>query len=278
MARTPRHTSRRTAEATPVGPFETDQDLGIGQELDGPDDRGNGEKAGDDLAALMSHPALQAAIDAAVAQRLAQLGAPVASAVPASSEAFQAFTATLKHLIESQTMQMPGYQKPLSADEMDRRAKGHIEMRALLKECEAKGRPPLWEVGEGGFFECTNALEFIQGQQIRTYLPPAEGFVPLNAEAEAVHAAMMVWIGGPTPHIGDQVEAAKIAASQAPLVTGALQPARRPGLVEVVADVAPTTTKPQRRSMGSIVPERREISMAERAAGPAGPVFIGAEA
>lgn len=268
MSREPRHTPKAASD----GPFETDEDLGIGEELDlGGHD---GDSAA--LAALVANPAFAKLIDAAVAARMAQLGAPAAAA-PANTEAFSAFTETLKHLIDAQSMQLPGYQKPLPADEIDRRLRGKVEMLALLADYEKQGDAPLWEVGEGGFFECTNALEFGPGQLIRTFLPPPEDFVPQNEAARKVHAAMMQWIGGPTPSIGEQVQAAHIASKQPPLISGALQADRRPGLVEVVDVGAKTTARPMRRSMGSIVPERREIGLAERAAGPSGPVFVGAE-
>jgi hypothetical protein len=203
------------------------------------------------------------------------MGAPT-SAPATQSEDFKAFTETLKHLIEVNSMQQAGYIRPMSADEVDRRAAGLIEMRALLREYEEKGTPPLYVVGENDiFFECANAVEYGPGSQIRTYLPPSENFIPKNEQAEMVYAAMVQWIGGKTPGIGEQVEAAIIASKQAPpLVTGALQPERRPGLVELVDE--PKVDVSRKRVSGTIVPERHGLGVADRAA--TGPVFVGEQA
>lgn len=245
---------------------DSDEALGIGVE-DDPDPQGA-------LDALMANPALAKLIDAAVAARLAQMGAPAAAAVP-QSEAFTAFTETLKHLIDAQALQQPGYIKPLPAEELDRRAAGYVEMTALLERFQTANTPPLWMVGDNGFFECTNALEFQPGDEIRTYLPPAEDFIPRNVQAEQVHAAMLQWIGGRTKSIGEQVEAAMIAAKQAPLISNVLQTVKPAGPVELVN--RPTEAdlpSRKRRGMGTIVPERRDVSAAERMAGPAGPTFV----
>lgn len=253
----------------------TDEELGIGVEDEAPE--------ADALTAMLANPAFAALIDAAVTARMAQMGAPAA---PASSEAFQAFTQSIKHLIDTQAMQQPGYIKPLPSDEIDRRLAGKVEMDALLRRYEQAGTPPLWTVGEQGFFECTNALEFVEGEQIRTYLPPVEDFIPGNDEARQVHTAMMQWIGGPTPGIGEQVEAAMIAAKQAPLVSNIMTTETRKSPVELITQRAapgvradaPEKASAKRRSAGTIVPERRDISMAERVGAPAGPVFVSADA
>jgi hypothetical protein len=245
---------------------QTDKELGIGEET-------AGDQSAAQMAALLANPAMQKLIDAAVAARLTQMGAP-APVAGSQTDQMAAFTASLAHLIEVQSMQQAGYIKPLSAAEVDSRAAGLVEMKALLKEFEAKGTPPEWIVGESGFFECTNALEFMPGQTIRTFLPPVEDFIPNNAQAEKVQAAMLQWIGGHTPGIGEQVEAAMRANNQsAPLVTGTLQPHGQPRPVELVASQAKAA--PRKRVAGSIVPERHDVSLAERASGPQGPVFVG---
>jgi DNA-binding transcriptional ArsR family regulator len=236
---------------------------------------GTAEKAGAvDLSAVLADPSLQKLIDSAVAARLAQMGgAPVPDS---RHDEMKAFTASLAHLIEVQSMQQAGYIKPLPAEEVDRRASALVEMKAVLKDCEVRGDAPEWIVGENGFFECTNAAEFAPGTTIRTYLFPVEDFVPVNDAAKRVQKLMITWIGGHTPGIGEQVEAAMRAANQsAPLVTGDLVPmSSRPKTVEVV-DTKPKATGPRRRMAGSIVPERHDVSLAERAAGPQGPVFVG---
>lgn len=247
--------------------FETDKDLGIGEPIEA--------APANELEAMLANPVLAKLIDAAVASRLAQMGAPVQSSATSQTEDFKAFTASLAHLIEVNAMQQAGYIKPLSAAEIDSRAAGLIELKSLLKDYEARGTAPEWIVGESGFFECTNALEFMPGQTIRTYLYPVEDFIPKNAEARKVHAAMIQWIGGHTPGIGEQVEAAMRAANQsAPLVTGTLNAMHgRPQPVELVN--TPRQEVSRKRVAGSLVPERHDVSLADRAAGPAGPVFIG---
>lgn len=254
---------RGIPNAKPEGPFASDTDLGIGEELTAEEQASAQAGA---LAALLASPAAQQLIDAAVASRLAQMGAPSGEAAPASSEAFRAFTDTLKHLINAQALQQPGYIKPLPADELDRRLAGKIEMEALLLDYKDKGTPPEWSVGEGGFFECTNALEFREGDLIRTYLPPAEDFTPRNVQADRVQEASMRWLGGPTRSIGEQVEAAMRDANRPAFVSSDLLENQRPQSVELVQrEEAPAR---KRRTAGTIVPERQDVSLAERAAGP----------
>lgn len=243
---------------------QTDDDLGIGQE-------GDPTAA---LAALLQNPILQQLIDKAVADRVAKLSVQPTS-TNSQSEDFKAFTASLAHLIEVNAMQQPGYIKPLPAEEIDRRAAGLVEMRALLKAYEADRNPPEWIVGSNGFFECTNAIDFQPGSTIRTYLPPVEDFIPRNEAARRVYDAMLQWIGGHTPGIGEQVEAAmREANGSPPLVTSALDPSfNRPKPVELVN--TPVQPQARKRVAGTLVPERHDVSMAERAAGPQGPVFVG---
>lgn len=230
--------------------FETDEELGINQD-DAPTL---------DIAALIANPQFAALIDAAVAAHSANNGS-----VAAQSADFTALTATLQRMFEVQTQQQPGYIKPLSVEEVDRRADGYVEMKALLRRFEAERRAPMYLLTEM-FFECTNAIQYEAGKQIRTFLPPAESFVPQNTEAEQVYAAMFQWIGGKTPHIGDQVEEAQRNSHLPPLVTGAMNPIRgQSSLVEAVD--APLKDVSRKRVAGTIVPERRDVGMTERLSG-----------
>jgi hypothetical protein len=255
-------------KSLPVDPSNTasDEDLGIGEE-----DAGS---AGDALAALMANPALAALIDQAVSARLAQMAAPQPAA-PITGEAFGNLAEALKRMIENQQMQQAGYIKPLPLEEVERRASGKVEMDALLRKYEADGTPPLYAVGELGFFECTNAIELTEGQQLRTYLYPCEDFEPRNEEARKVHAAMMQWIGGPSPEIGERVKQAHLDAKQAPLIGSEpaplVDPRRGGGLIEVV-DAAPEAAErksARRRGMGTIVQEPVDVSLTGRAPGAA---------
>lgn len=251
-------------EKKPVDNRSSDDDLGIGEE----------DTSVSNLNALLADPALAALIDQAVAARVAQMGISQSAAPP--SDQMTAFTATLKHMIDMQQMQQPGYIKPLPADEIDRRAAGRVEMFALLETYERNRTPPLWTVGEQGFIECTNMLEFGEGEQIRTYLPPVEDFIPENEEAMCVHEAMMQWIGGPTPEIGEQLKQAQLDAKAPPLVGSTLNIVAKPSLVEKVQSSTPVakTASQKRRTMGTIVAERREVVAGDR--GVTGPAFTDA--
>ena len=260
----------------------TDEDLGIGED----DAEESAADAGDgSFEALLNDPRMAKLLDAAVAARMAQMGVG-ANGGSMSSDTLTAFTETIRHLIDTQAEQRPGYIKPLPAAEVDRRAAGFVEMNALLRDYQAKDdeltrrgltpiHAPLWTVGEGGFFECTHAQEFEPGARIRTYLPPPEDFIPENESASKVQAAVFQWLGDRTPHIGDQLEAAQRAAKALPpLVMSGPDAAPPRGLVELVDPPKTTANTRRRRAMGTIVPEGREISLAERAAGgPVGPSF-----
>ena len=245
---------------------------------------GIADEAGpDQLEALLADPRMAALLDAAVAQRMAQMGvAGSANGGSLDNGALVAFTETIRHLINTNAEQQPGYIKPLPAEEVDRRTAGRVEMFALLKRYEEMGLAPAWIVGEGGFFECANAQEFKHLDKIRMYLPAPEDFMPDNEPAAKVHAAMMQWLGGRTPHISETVaefEQSRKVHAQGPIITGAMQPSRAPSAVELV-EPAPVTPVPSRkRVMGTITPERHDISMADRASGglAQGPVFVGAD-
>lgn len=238
----------------------SDEDLGIGQ----PD----AETVRADLAALLANPELQGLIDQAVSARLAQMGAVPAGGGQITGEAFDRLAVSLQRMIENQQMQQPGYIKPMPLEEAERRAAGYVEMTALLRQYQQDGIAPLWRVGENGFFECTNAIEFAEGDEIRTYLPPCEDFMPLNERAEKVHAAMMTWIGGPSPEIGERVKQAQIEAKQAPLISSEPAPVidpRRTGSVELVNRSVEKPASKKRRDMGTIVTEAVDVSLTGKA-------------
>jgi hypothetical protein len=258
----------KKADRVAKDPNEMDDvDLGIGAEAE-PAEQDSG-----DIAALLANPALSKLIDAAVTARLARMGAPAAA--PAGGEAFDKLAETLGRMFELNAMQQPGYIKPLPAAEVERRLSGKVEMDALLARYEELGTPPLWTIGEGGFFECANAWEGRPGARIRTYIPPPEDFKPENDEARAVHAAMMQWLGDKTPSIGEQVKQAMIDAKRPPLITGAPPVAQVSTLVEVVKE-APVDPARVRRSMGTLTPERHNVSLADRGGAPQGPSFVSA--
>jgi len=255
----------------------TDEELGIGEEDDA--------TGADPLAALLADPRVAALIEKAVEARLGQMAETAAAAPPQanggpSNDAFEMLAKTLGRLIEVNQAQQPGYIKPLPMEEVERRMQGKVDMDALLVKYEQMGLAPLYTVGESGFFECSNAAEFPPGMQIRTYLPPVEDFIPENEPAHAIMEAHSRWLGVPTAHIGEQVEAfmkEMKAAQQVPLVSSSPTPMGRPSKVEVVKP-PPESAPRTRRVMGTVTPERHNIGLAERAAGPVGPVHVGADA
>ena len=91
-----------------------------------------------------------------------------------------------------------------------------------------------------------------------------------------MHAAMMQWIGGKTPDIGEQVKQAMIDAKRPPLITGAMPTPQASSLVEVVKD-APVEPPRVRRSMGTLTPERHNASSLDPAGAPRGPAFVSSE-
>jgi hypothetical protein len=114
--------------------------------------------------------------------------------------------------------------------------------------------------------------------QLRTYLPPVEDFIPENEAAINVMDAHRRWLGVATPHIGEQVEAFMREQKNAPpLVSSAATPMGGPSKVEIVKP-PPEAGPRTRRVMGTITPERHNIGLAERAAGPVGPTHVGADA
>jgi hypothetical protein len=172
-------------------------------------------------------------------------------------------------MIEVSQAQQPGYIKPLPAHEVDRRSNAYVEMKALLKRYEQEGNAPLYTLGEGGMFECTNAVEYRPFSKIRTFLPPPEDAIPENEAAKRVHEQMIIWIGGHTPDIGDQIEKAMREAHQAPLVSSSIAPTAPRGPITLVED-APTPDKASmrpRRQAGTLVTERHGMSHGE-AMGP----------
>lgn len=249
-----------------AAPGDSDEDLGIGEE----------DAAPDALAALMKDPKFAKLIDAAVQARMAQI-TPNSSAPSMQTDEFKQFIAQMGRMIEVQAIQQPGYIKPLSAEEMNSRIEGRAEMLALLGKFRTENRPPRYLLGSQ-FFESANAILYDEGQEIRTFLEPAETFQPLNDEAAQVYGAMLQWLGGHTAEIGDQVAAAMAAAKgkDAPLVTGTLTDSRHDLPVEVMAGAA-RNMRPNRVT-GTITPELRGQSMPHMpssTAQPQGPIFVG---
>jgi hypothetical protein len=238
----------KSAEATP-----SDEDLGIGQE-------------DADYSKLLSDPKFLTAL----AEKLGVAQAAV-PAVTAPSE-LREVADVMRRMIEVQAIQQPGYSKPISAGEMDRREEGRQKMFALLDRFKEQRSPPHYVLGENW---PANDILYEAGQEVRTYLPPAEHFQPQNDEARQVMKAMYQWLGGPTPDIGETVEAFERwrKGTEVPLVGSA--EVLKPSDVEVVS-TAKRDVQPK-RILGNIVPETRGTSMPKQpgvVAPPTGPIYV----
>ena len=250
------------------GVGETDADLGIGVE-DAP--------AVATLEALMADPSFASLIDKAVQARMAQMGvAQAPTLMPNTNSAFDAFLEKLEHVIDVTNEQRPGYIKPLSADEMDRRAAGRTEMFALLARFKAERVYPHYLLGEQFYGPSPNGpILYDAGQEIRTFLPPAESFKPLNEPAAIVYSAYKKWVGEVVP-VEDLLAQALIDARGGPRVAEVTD-APMPVESDVVLVDAPRRDVSPTRILGTAMPEQRgraTPSMPGSMAQPVGPVFV----
>lgn len=251
---------------------EDDAALGIGEPEDGDDA---------DLDTLMANPKLAAMIEAAVAKRLQDAGVSRPALPQSGSEAaFDAFLSKFDHMLEVQAEQRPGYIKPLSADEIDSRRKGRVDMFALLRDYKLRNVWPQYLLGDEAnpFYgpSPNGDILYDAGQEIYTRLPPAEGFKPMNDEAVAVCEAYRRWVGDPIPVEELIAQAAATARGGSPSPEIAAVDVRTPDpevrLVEgKTRDVSP------KRVLGTTAPELRGRPMPKQpgiAGQPVGPTFV----
>lgn len=236
-----------------------------------------------DLAALAEDPTIKAVLDQMVADRLSAMMAGMAApaeTTPAAAGSDNNLAHLMSRMFDVLSMQQPGFKQPLAPEELERRMAGKVEMDALLADHKRgfqrdRGHLlPEWRVGEKGFFECVDAIELHEGATFSTYLPPVEDFEPLNDEAEAVKAAMMKWLGGPTADIGEQVKNAHIEAKRV-IVPGAMAPSVTSGSIQNVTHAKDSSepARPRKRQMGTLVEEPRQIN-GGHASEPVGPQFV----
>lgn len=277
----------RMAQAAQGPSFAADDDaaLGIGDE----DAAAASDIGGVDMAALMAHPSFAQAIESIVEARLRVAGqAPPQHVGSTGSEAaFSAFLSKFDHMLEVQAEQRPGYIKPLSADQVDARAKGKSDMFALLRQFKADNVWPHYLlIGSdneqaGAFYgpSPNGPMLYMAGQEIKTRLPPAESFQPLNESAVRVFEAYKRWVGEviPVEELIAQAAAAARGQSDAPEVeheTRTLDP-------EVMVVDAPRRDVGPKRVLGTITPELRGKPTPGQpgvSAQPVGPIFVGENA
>lgn len=185
----------------------SDEDLGVGASdpvLDAAETR----KHADELAAVMARPEVQAAVDALVARRVAELAgnaappadtAGVATVAQAIGEAIAREIARANMAVAAQ---QPGYVKPVPPEEMEARAAAYIEMNALIKQALDGQSHPQYLLTED--FHADDRL-WAKGDTIVWRGAPNTEMEPQNAAAQAIFEQMLRWIGGGTVHIADQV-------------------------------------------------------------------------
>lgn len=251
---------------------ESDDDLGIDQEA----------SSADAVSAMLADPKFAALVEQAVAARLSQIG----TAAPASGEnsvvvaALKELSKSFERSLEIQASQQPGYTKPIPREEVERRAAGYVEMCALIEEYKAAGKVPVYILGEEGFHgpSANGPTLYEGGSEIGCLLAPAESFTPVNAEAKKVYAAMLQWIGGPSPEIGDRIIEAHADAKR--VVIGGEEPVAPTSAVTLRAppkqDVDPLRKHPQAHMLQenpNNLPGAPGARQAHRP--PAGPQFVG---
>lgn len=220
--------------------IQSDEELGIGV-----DDEATAPTT-DPMAALLANPEFKKIFDAAVAFKAAQTA-------PMAGKSDPAFLKAIERLLEIQSMQQPGYIKPLSADEIERRADGQATMFRLLARFEQEGTPPLWLLQDLWYVD-DNLVE--AGQKIETYRAPSESMMPLNDEALAVHNAMMQWLGTPTSSFEKQRELGYEAARKAEVpLHGGMPSSLVPAPFRIVSTEKVDVSPP--RLLGTLVPENR---------------------
>lgn len=264
----------RTKAAEAAGPSFADLDdaaLGIGE-----DDAPAADMAGVDMAALMAHPDFAKAIDAIVEARLRLVGAPPPSR-SGSEAAFDAFLSKFDHMLEVQAEQKPGYIKPLSADEVDARAKGKADMFGLLRRFKAESIWPHYLLGTDFAGPSPNGpMLYEAGSEINTRLPPGDSWTPMNDAAIQVYAAYKRWIGEVVPV--DELIAQAAQAARGVSNVPEVEAQRATAESEVMLVDAPKRDMAPKRVLGTITPELAGKPMPSQPGmvqQPVGPIFVG---
>lgn len=247
----------------------TDAELGIGEEIE----REPVVPAGDALATLMAQPEFAALIDKAVESRLEgrlkEMGAvSTATTMPSGGIDLQALVSALVTALDRNAnvnaSQSPGYKKPISADEMERRASAYVEMEALCRDAvEGRTERPMYLLKD--HFYDNNLYKWEPGDTIYWCGAPSVEMDPQNEPARAVSRAMYRWIDT-VPVSGFEVEAEpdrNFAASADPRRPTPLPEAGRP-IAGRGAEAVPNTGRQivtARRVAGTITNETERPSL-----------------
>ncbi len=260
----------------------SDEDLGIGE----------------DVVAEVSNPygpEFHAAVAAAVAAEMAKVKAPAkASKAEDGPESldWKRFMDKMGELTDSVNVQKPGYQKPLTAEELSSREQGQRKFFAFFPKIRmaiaehgkekaiALGLVPEYIVGEKGFYGSTASgeMQFMPGLRLRLTTPPPEDFLPMNDLAGAIMQAQMQWLGEPTPEIGELVAQAMMRAKGVdPTYVAGLDDPVHPDDATIVAGGEPLANIGPKRTMGTSVQELRATNTPFSPGSspvPSGPIFV----
>lgn len=278
---TPKAVSPRSAAA--VGPFSdnsadapasleaSDDELGIGQDHDSDTMS---------LEAMMATPHFSNLLEAAVAAKLKSMGridtGPMADT---TTSAFEAYLSRFDHMLQAQAEQQPGYKKPLPVAELDARKRGKKDMFELLRRTKDENVWPHYLLNDEAnpFYgpSANGPILYQAGQEIKTRLPPSEGFRPLNESAIRIYEAYKRWVGEVVPIEALVAQAAADArgdfgAPEIDQVMRSMDP-------EVHLVDTPLRNVAPQRVLGTLTPEARGRVMPQQpgiVAQPTGPVFV----
>lgn len=251
----------------------TDRDLGI---------------ASPDIEDITSSKAFRDAVSAAVRESIgAQMGA-------GGGMDFAAFMSEMRQLTSAFQQQSPGYNKPISPEEVARRQEGGDGFFRLIAEASEavenfgrqgaakRGLVPEYLVGANGIYAPTDNGEemFSPGQRLFYTEPPPRDFTPLNELAAGIMHTQMVWLGLPTP--GPEKMLANgliVAAGGDPFADDRKRGKRNSNMAEVVPDSGVVEIGP-RKIMGTSIEgvaddgrARFSITKGQVARPVSGPVF-----
>lgn len=177
----------------------SDEELGIGEEIE----REPLPKETDPIAALLAQPQFAALIEKAVEERLESRLKDIGSvgvtapSMPSGGIDLQALVTALVSALDRNAnvnaSQSPGYKKPISADEMERRASAYVEMEALCRDAlEGRTERPIYLLKD--HFYDNNLYKWEPGDTIYWCCAPSVDMVPKNPPAQAISASMYRWI------------------------------------------------------------------------------------
>lgn len=260
----------------------TDTDLGIGEETGpGPDDTATR------VTAAMADPAIAAAVEALVQQRMAELAtaqstvatpqAPGIDILAAMKVLAEQMAAAINRSTAATMEQMPGHVKPIPVEEIEARTAALTEMNALLadtnrrymrlleagNEAEAERMEPRYLLTEDFFGPGDAGSEmYVAGATIRWFGPPGTYMEPKSETAKGISDAMWRFIGGhegPSPEdIGSfvsQMQRPRMPGANLPEMPDLVGPMRGSRLGASLVESAGIVTVGPNRVMGTLIEE-----------------------